>query len=347
MPSHLRNSSRAYSFPPWIDMAEHEASQASGLPDIDEDPFAHFISPITEADDPYELSLSAGIVHDGPQTSKAAKFKSNVANKWARYVQHNHNNLHSQYHTPTIQEEDDEEETFMGLDDDRLNDTPHIVSQLSPPRITSSESMRGRGQDLVARKTQNRRRYSRTLSGHRHSWREPSPDLFTVDESEEEEAPVLRRPRARKPKDATATFQSKISNFLIQHEFPSIANTLLHNRKLYHSRLLSNRDANPHSKARYRRIQLQAMHRDLTPHPPRRFFGESLYSYRKVKQLAALTARYTENIPPQSKRTPDSTSPSGKLQMRRANPQLFRARPTLPLQSFCVPSLSYEYAMLR
>lgn len=181
-------------------MAEHEGSQASGLPDIDEDPFAHFISPITEADDPYELSLSAGIVHDGPHTSKASKFKSNVANKWARYVQHNHDNLHSHYHSPPIQEED-EEETFMGLDDDRLNDTPHVVSQLSPPRKIGGETTRGRAQDLVARKTLNRRRYSRTLSGHRHSWREPSPDLFTVDESEEEETSVVRRPRTRKPKD--------------------------------------------------------------------------------------------------------------------------------------------------
>ncbi|KAF2846080.1 hypothetical protein T440DRAFT_472086 [Plenodomus tracheiphilus IPT5] len=204
MPSHLRSSHRAYSFPPWIEMAEHEAPHTSALPDIDEDPFAHFISPITEADDPYELSLSAGIVHDGPRTSKASKFKSNVANKWARYVQHNHSNLHGHYHTATIQEEEeDEEETFMGLDDDRLNDTPQIVSQLSPPRIAISESSRGRPQDLVARKTQNRRRYSRTLSGHRHSWRAPSPDLFTVDESEEEESPVLRRTRTRKPKDGT------------------------------------------------------------------------------------------------------------------------------------------------
>lgn len=181
-------------------MGDHEAGQTNDLPDIDEDPFSHFITPISDADDPYELSLSAGIVHDGPRTSKASKFKSNVANKWAQYVQHNHSQLHDQYHTPTIQEEE-EEESFMGLDDDRLNDTPHIVSQLSPPRMSISDSSRGRGQDLSARKTQNRRRNTRTLSGHRHSWREPSPDLFTVDESEEEESPALRRTRARKAKD--------------------------------------------------------------------------------------------------------------------------------------------------
>jgi hypothetical protein len=194
MPSYLRCAPRSYSFPPWVEASEHEDFQT--LPDIDEDPFAHFISPITEAEDPYELSLSAGIdVHEGPQTNKASKFKSNVANKWAQYVKQNHNQIHAQYHQPTIYEED--EESFMGLDDDRLNDTPHIVSQISTPKITITEPTRGRAQELVARKQQNRRRMSRTLSGHRHSWREPSPDLFTVDESEEEESPVLRRKKAK------------------------------------------------------------------------------------------------------------------------------------------------------
>jgi len=200
MPSFMRNSDRSYSYPPWIESAQHNTLHTNHLPDIDEDPFAHFISPITEEDDPLELALSAGIiVPDGPRASKASKFKSNVANKWARYVKHNHTQLHTNFHTPTIPEED--EESFMSLDDDRLNDAPQSIPHISPPRPTFSEPSRGRAQDLVARKAHNRRRYSRTLSGHRHSWREPSPDLFTVDESEEEEVPVLRRARTRKPKE--------------------------------------------------------------------------------------------------------------------------------------------------
>jgi hypothetical protein len=198
MPSYLR-AYRAYSFPPCIDSLNTE-SHENDLPDIDEDPFAHFITPINEEDDPYDLSLSAGIiVPDGYRANKASKFKSNVADKWARYVKQSHTQLHSQYHTPTIPEED--EESFMGLDDVRLLDTPSVVTQLSPPRLSMAEPSRGRAQELITRKAQNRRRYSRTLSGHRHSWREPSPDLFTVDESEEEESPILRRSRTRKPKE--------------------------------------------------------------------------------------------------------------------------------------------------
>jgi hypothetical protein len=204
MPSYIRAPYRAYSYPVCIDSVEDD--YADNLPDIDEDPFAHFITPINEDEDPWDMSLGAGIeVPEGYRSSKASKFKSNVADKWARYVKHSHTQLHTQYHEPTIleEEEEEEEESFMGLDDARLNERPSPVRHLTPPKITVTEPSRGRAQELVARKAQNqsRRRYSRTLSGHSHSWREPSPDLFTVDESEEDELPVLRRSRTRKAKD--------------------------------------------------------------------------------------------------------------------------------------------------
>lgn len=198
MPSYIRDTraSRSYSFPPCID-----SIQEPELPDIDEEPFAHFLTPLTEEDDPYgPLSLSAGIVvSGGKRSSKASKFKSNVADKWTRYVKTNHEQLHSLYHAP-IPEEEEEEESFMSLEDARLNDTPQSVNHLSsPPRITLIEPTRGRAQELVSRKARTRRRYSRTLSGHRHSWREPSPDLWNIDESESEEddRPVLRRTKAK------------------------------------------------------------------------------------------------------------------------------------------------------
>jgi hypothetical protein len=192
MPSYVRPY-RSYSFPPCIDSVDTNSSN-DDFPDIDEDPFAHFLTPIEG--DPYDVSLSAGIViPEGPRTTKTSKFRSSVADKWARYVKQSHTQLHSQYHTPTIHEED--EESFMGLDDDRLFDTPAVMSQINTPKIVITEPSRGRAQELAARKLQTRRRYSRTLSGHRHSWSEPSADLFTVDESEEEEVPVLRRSRKR------------------------------------------------------------------------------------------------------------------------------------------------------
>lgn len=171
---------------------EVQSSCDAGLPDIDEEPFAHFLTPLSEEDDPCDpMSLSAGIiVHDSPRTNKASKFRSNVSDKWARYVKQNHTQLHKRYHVTALSEED--EESFMGLDDERLNYTPQTIAHTSP-RITITEPTRGRAQVLVQRKERNRRqRSSRTLSGHRHSWREPSPELFTVDESEEDEVTVRR-----------------------------------------------------------------------------------------------------------------------------------------------------------
>lgn len=212
MPSFLRNS-RSYSFPPCIDDVEFAQSSEPNLEDIDENPFAHFLTPVNEEDDPYDgMSMSAGIiVPDGPRSSKTSKFKSTVADKWARYVKNNHTQLHDHYHEESL---DDDDESFMQLDDSRLNDIPHAVSQLTgpPPKITITEPTRGRAQELVTRKARNRRRYSRTLSGHRHSWREPSPDLFTVEESEEEESPVLmmKRTKTKKTKDGVERRRSKV-----------------------------------------------------------------------------------------------------------------------------------------
>lgn len=203
MPSYLRTPARSFSFPPCIDSVEVVSSHDAGLPDIDEEPFAHFLTPLSEEDDPYHpMSLSAGIIdHEGPRANKASKFRSNVSDKWTRYVKQNHTQLHTRYHVPAIPEED--EESFMGLDDDRLNYSPQTIAHTSP-RITITEPTRGRAQELVQRKERNerhrRQRSSRTLSGHRHSWREPSPELFTVDESEEDEV-VIRRAKTRKAKD--------------------------------------------------------------------------------------------------------------------------------------------------
>jgi hypothetical protein len=210
MPSFAPRNARSYSFPPCIDDVDFTSSSGAELPDIDEDPFAHFLTPVTEEDDPFDdLTMSAGIiVQEGPRTSKSTKFKSTVADKWARYVKHNHVQLHHRYHEGELVEE---EESFVQLDDDRLLDVPQAMSQLSrPPQITITEPTRGRAQEFVLRKPRSRRRYSRTLSGHRHSWREPSPDLFTVDESDEEDVLTLRRLKTKKTKDGVERRRSKV-----------------------------------------------------------------------------------------------------------------------------------------
>lgn len=275
MPTFLRTNAspgpRSYSFPPCDSSVPISRLPSSGprnqtrttphnqedLSDIDDDPFAHFLTPVSEEDDPYDvLSLSAGIIvsdaSSGASSSpKTSKFKSSVAEKWARYVRLNHVQLHQRYHDdedePASNEEEEEEESFVQLDDYRLLDTLHTAPQLrSPPRpphiIVSPpnepedenfdiglgsgpglemEPTRGRAQELLASgkkaakaraRTRGRRRYSRPqyASGRRRSWREPSPELFTVEESaSEEEDTGLELKRRDRAKDGVLEGQGR------------------------------------------------------------------------------------------------------------------------------------------
>lgn len=207
MPSFV-NHSRNYTWPPSMHLLDpSRVSQPTHgpeteLPDIDEDPFAHFISPVTEEDDPCEsYDFNAGIsVHEPPpMEAKTHKFRSGVAKKWARYIAQHHTNLHTLYHgpdpghnpqIPTIEEsveppELSEDDEFEPILKDDADDVPYKL-EIRAPR----EPTRGRAQDLLRPDLHRKkgRRYSRTLSGRRHAWREPSPDLFTV--MEESEGPL-------------------------------------------------------------------------------------------------------------------------------------------------------------
>jgi hypothetical protein len=184
------NHHRNYSWPPTVHLldltllspsAKHK-TVATSLPDIDEDPFAHFISPINEEDDPYDvLSLSAGILPgELPTTnSKADRFKASVAKKWARYWARN-------LQLPQIEPEEQQKP----LDVPHIETPPDSPEQYwdefgRPYKVVVREPTRGRAQDLLTPEAKRRRLTRRTLSGHRHSWREPSPELFTVSEEEE------------------------------------------------------------------------------------------------------------------------------------------------------------------
>ncbi|OCK85593.1 hypothetical protein K432DRAFT_286449 [Lepidopterella palustris CBS 459.81] len=186
MPSFF-NHYRNYSWPPSVE--DYGSSDEDELPDIDDDPFAHFLTPVNEEDDPYDaLSFSAGIIAtDNAPSKKSSKFRNSVAKKWARYVARHHEELHELYHEQKP-DGDDNEGYIIELDDARLLEMPRTQSILSTSK-NAAEPTRERTQELLrpSRGRRRSRRTSRTLSGHRHSWREPSPDLFTVMETEEVE----------------------------------------------------------------------------------------------------------------------------------------------------------------
>lgn len=261
MPSFV-NHNRTLTWPPTVYLLDSTHAKPPSsiptlercLPDIDEDPYAHFISPITEDDDPYDaLSLSAGIVapdtppHSSPSsppldfeestssipvTTKTSRIRASLTRRWARYVARDHENLHEQYHlhTPAAAAvgaslsppSSPELEPLLDVDssDDEASSSPHSTSPgphkeaypfklilrepssdlalhsvpLPPPdafeRINAAAASAARRQ-LQLRQWQlrrRRRRYSAyTLSGLRHSWQEPSAELFTVEEGTEDQ----------------------------------------------------------------------------------------------------------------------------------------------------------------
>ncbi|KAF2104478.1 hypothetical protein NA57DRAFT_51301 [Rhizodiscina lignyota] len=208
MPSFGRHN-RNYSWPPSLHhvsqiphIRESLAQQPShrkqdtsndAIPDIDEDPFSHFISPMNMDDDPDNpMSMSAGIMNTESIGFKRDRFCASLAKRWARSVTpREKDNIH--YH-PYSRPHSNSLALNQKLHHPHYNveiRTPrHIltVSNTSQniPTIVVTEYLedpsQNRAQQLLiaAQRMRRRRRTNRTLSGHRHSWQEPSPDLYTV-----------------------------------------------------------------------------------------------------------------------------------------------------------------------
>lgn len=206
----LSQHQRTYSWPPCNQMLpKHKKAKHEPLPDIDEDPFAHFLTPVTKDDDPFDsFSFDAGIEPEEPAVSRATKFKTILEKKWAQYVARHHVLLHAMFHEDFTA--GDYFSTRPQQDRQRRNANTfyHLSPQPAPPlaptiKIVTPEDVerelaaerqsgyapsRGRAPNLLADAAQHPRRprrASRTLSGQRHSWREPSEDIFTVVEEAE------------------------------------------------------------------------------------------------------------------------------------------------------------------
>ncbi|KAL1310548.1 hypothetical protein AAFC00_000828 [Neodothiora populina] len=159
-------------------------NQLSDL-DIDDDPFSHFLSPVLDDDDPFDDDeFSAGInTYEDEVESKRSNFRTRIGEKW--------DSLIKQRQRPRTPPDEDQ------LPDLEMDDVDMSKSPLSsPPDLNMLE------QELdgwEADRLRQRRTFgsplqrpmlktSRTLSGRKHSWAEPSPTLWNIDEDDEAEA---------------------------------------------------------------------------------------------------------------------------------------------------------------
>lgn len=171
-----RHHHRTYSWPPCLQLLDVAAIRLP-LPDIDDDPFAHFVSPPADDDDPASdvLAFSAGIVAPSSSSSakaKAYKFRTSIARKWAKYIARHYVLDHHKQHK--------KESETIHVSRQELLDTLDTVPLPKYDR-TFSQS-----QELLseshARRRDKRSNHVHNPHHHRHSWHAPPAELFTIQE---------------------------------------------------------------------------------------------------------------------------------------------------------------------
>lgn len=163
----LGKHNRNHSFPPCLQFIQRSSSKTLSppRPDINDAPWAHFLSEVDNDDDlPELLDYTAGIIvtSDASSKKKSAKFRPADSKKWDKQVVN--------FHHGTYQRREEEHGFVENRNDPWSHIVEHDVMAASHPIDISRQS-----RPRVRSRT-------RTLSGHRHSWREPSVDIFTVEE---------------------------------------------------------------------------------------------------------------------------------------------------------------------
>ncbi|QDS69256.1 hypothetical protein FKW77_002050 [Venturia effusa] len=163
----LASCNRNHSFPPCLQFVRRSSCKTLSppRPGIDDAPWAYFLSEVEDDDDPSDLfDYTAGIIasSDASSRKKPAKFRPSDLDKW--------NKQGVNFHHGTYQRREEEH----GFVQNRNDPWSHIVEH---DVVAASHPIDIRRQPRPSIPSR-----SRTLSGHRHSWREPSVDIFTVAE---------------------------------------------------------------------------------------------------------------------------------------------------------------------
>jgi hypothetical protein len=154
----------------------------------------HFITTVTDDDSFADyLDYSAGILtsSEASKKKKANKFRPSNSKKWGHQVVNYHHGIFPR-----------KAELSHGFVENRLDPFSHVVEHDVNKFVETEEC------DVqIAQLRLRGRSKTRTSSGHRHSWREPSVDLFTVNEESEnvqnEPCPAAIEPTAEDHNDGT------------------------------------------------------------------------------------------------------------------------------------------------
>jgi hypothetical protein len=191
---------RNHSFPPSFRFVQNYSSKhlAPPLPNIDDEPWAHFITTtvLDNEDDEDYLDFSAGILTSSEVSKKKpSKFRPSNSKKWGRQIVNYHHGTFPRTAEP------------HGFVENRHDPWSHVVE------YDIKSSMEAEEREVAQLRLRGRSK-TRTHSGHRHSWREPSVDLFTVDEeADTAQATTDNNTPAKKTK--TVTFAASVDDIPI------------------------------------------------------------------------------------------------------------------------------------
>lgn len=158
------------------------------LGDIDEDPFSHFLSPVLDDEDPFEdAEFTAGISpFEEEIEAKRTKFRVRLGQRWDSLLSRRPGSPKQRSRPCTPPEDQVPDLMNDEMDAFKSPEGSPPASSVLDDELDGWEADRARQRRTFGFPLQRPRlKTSRTLSGRKHSWTEPSPQLFTVDEDDE------------------------------------------------------------------------------------------------------------------------------------------------------------------
>jgi hypothetical protein len=207
-----RHHHRRYTWPPSLQLIDLKSIHVP-LPDIDEDPWAHFVTPASVDDEPENYLTTACISPmmnpsaNFSEAEKVFKFRTSILKRWksffSKYCRRLHNRrtreeLKRSSNATAHVKNDTRENPRRSLDETRTTRTHQRQRHYLPfPSGTDNNaaSIRPISSPVQSQLLQlaRRRESRRTRPFPSRSWHAPTPDLFTIDEKTDEDQDTVDR----------------------------------------------------------------------------------------------------------------------------------------------------------
>jgi len=201
IPKNTKYHYRRYTWPPSIHLIDVSSIRVP-LPDIDDDPFAHFVSRYAQDEDEEHIVYSAGILPSDSfqmHAEKTCKFRASMAGRWKAFLSKYTAKLHRR-----------QEKTLTTKSSTKIQATKpnqvvtmdFVVPTITSMTSTSSTSKQTRPAPLAVQdplqSSRTRQRMRRSRSLYQRSWHAPSDNLFSISEKGDEDVDEPVKPSKKR-----------------------------------------------------------------------------------------------------------------------------------------------------